>query len=458
MGVMLLTVPAYLRLLGDARYGVLALVWVVLGYFSFLELGLGKATANQIARTAEGAGAERAEIFWTALAVNTCMGVVGATALALVGNAALVRLLSMPPEFQLETTAALPWLIFTFPVALWSSVLTGTLEGLNRFAAVNCLQIATSIFFQLVPLAVAYWFEASLSVVIPAAVLTKAVMNIAFFVACLYVVPLTTMPTLSASRFKSLFRYGGWVALSGFAGPLVDTAERFVIGAILGPVAVTHYSIPMQLVGKLKILPGAMSRALFPALSSGTTAATNALAARSTAWLACLMGLAAVIGLQLLDPFLRIWVGERLADAAAPLGEILLIGVWLASVGQVSYFHLQARGRPDLVAKLHGAELLPYVLVSVIAVYSFGLLGAACTWVARCAFETGMLLVLARMPRTLLKLIAALFGVIATIAAVMLVLPVPVPWRLITAACCLIAGSSAVLVRSKARPTLEGTA
>ncbi|NCC05780.1 MAG: hypothetical protein EOM37_17465 [Proteobacteria bacterium] len=114
MAVMLATVPLFLGVLGEARYGVLALVWLVLGYFSVLEMGLGKATANQIAKAHDAPAEERAEIFWTALLINAAMGVIGALILWLAGEYLLTSVLKMPDGFRQEATKALPWMISTF--------------------------------------------------------------------------------------------------------------------------------------------------------------------------------------------------------------------------------------------------------------------------------------------------------------------------------------------------------
>ena len=45
----LAAVPFLLHYLGQERLGVLSLVWVVIGYFSFLDMGLGRAVTVAVA-------------------------------------------------------------------------------------------------------------------------------------------------------------------------------------------------------------------------------------------------------------------------------------------------------------------------------------------------------------------------------------------------------------------------
>ncbi|MDP2107259.1 MAG: oligosaccharide flippase family protein, partial [Desulfobulbaceae bacterium] len=264
MFVTLVTVPLYLKTLGDVRYGVLSLVWLILGYFGFMEMGLGKATANHLARLSEASDKERGVVFWSAFSVNAVLGTIAAIILWIIGSFLLTRVLKIPAEFQAESLAALPWMIATLPLALVSSVLNGALEGRNRFFTVNILQIASTIVFQVAPLVIAYIYSPSLSVVIPAAVLSRAFMNIPFLVACYSSVPLSRRPRFSREAVNSLLSYGGWVAVTGMIGPLLETIDRFLIGAILGAQAVTHYTLPYQLVTKARVIPSSLSRALFP--------------------------------------------------------------------------------------------------------------------------------------------------------------------------------------------------
>jgi O-antigen/teichoic acid export membrane protein len=88
-----------------------------------------------------------------------------------------------------------------------------------------------------------------------------------------------------------------------------------------------------------------------------------------------------------MKPFLRLWIGTGFAEIAAPVGQLLLIGVWINSLAWVPLGLLQGQGRPAIVAKLHALELVPYVAILWIGMAWAGLPGAAWAWVLRVAID-----------------------------------------------------------------------
>src|SRR6266404_9322882 len=86
MLVSLMTVPLYLRLVGEARFGVLVLVWLFVGYFEFFDFGIGKATANQLARLRDAPPSEREAAFWTGALINGVLGLLGGLVLLVGGH------------------------------------------------------------------------------------------------------------------------------------------------------------------------------------------------------------------------------------------------------------------------------------------------------------------------------------------------------------------------------------
>src|SRR5438128_12185809 len=86
MLISLVTVPLYLRLVGEARFGVLLLVWLFVGYFEFFDFGIGKATANQMARLPDAPIMAREEVFWTGALINGMLGLLGGLVLLAAGH------------------------------------------------------------------------------------------------------------------------------------------------------------------------------------------------------------------------------------------------------------------------------------------------------------------------------------------------------------------------------------
>src|SRR5260370_7223067 len=74
----LIIVPLYLRLVGEARFGVLVLVWLFVGDFEFFDFGIGKATANHMARLRDAPTSEREAAFWTRALINGMLGFLSA--------------------------------------------------------------------------------------------------------------------------------------------------------------------------------------------------------------------------------------------------------------------------------------------------------------------------------------------------------------------------------------------
>ena len=69
--ISLATVPAYLHLIGETRFGVLAIVWVVLGYFGAFDFGLARATAHYVARMQDQPPIARERVFLDLLLAST---------------------------------------------------------------------------------------------------------------------------------------------------------------------------------------------------------------------------------------------------------------------------------------------------------------------------------------------------------------------------------------------------
>jgi O-antigen/teichoic acid export membrane protein len=98
-----------------------------------------------------------------------------------------------------------------------------------------------------------------------------------------------------------------------------------------------------------------------------------------------------ILGIVLLDPFLRVWVGEDIAQSSAPVGVVLLVGMWVNSLAFVPYAFLQAQGRPDLTAKFHLLEVPPYVGALVLGLHFGGITGAAWAWTGRVTLDAVLL-------------------------------------------------------------------
>jgi O-antigen/teichoic acid export membrane protein len=422
--VAFVTIPIYISYIGTARYGVLSIIWILLGYFGFLDLGLSRASANALAKLEHSSRADRSKVLITALSINFCLGIIGAAILYVAGGYLLEHLLIMPSELEPEIRMAWPWIASLLPFALMSGVATGALEARERFLLANMMGAFGSIAGQILPVICAIFIAPSLAVLIPACVISRALPALLILSVVIYEEWPVTLQCLNWRGVTALLSYGGWIGLTNIFGTLLVSLDQLVIGSVIGVASVTFYAVPMGLVTRSQIFAAALSRTLFPRMSRFTHEAAKELTQAAMLTLAYGYGAICAPAIVLVRPFIGFWMGPDFAMVAAPVAEILFVGAWLNGVAFIPFAYLQAQGRPDIVAKYLSLELLPFALVLWFLTSEFGILGSAYAWVLRTPVHLIFFLVVIRFPKVpALFLVLPFALIIAAYAYVQLFCP-----------------------------------
>src|SRR2546427_10802423 len=140
-------IPVLLRGLGTDRFGILTLAWVVIGYFSLFDMGLGRALTKVVAEeSAAGRVPGLPRLIWTAMLLMTLLGIAAMLGLLLLSPWLVDRALRIPPILRLETTRTFYLLAICVPIVIVTTGLRGILEGSMRFDLTNAIRIPLGLF------------------------------------------------------------------------------------------------------------------------------------------------------------------------------------------------------------------------------------------------------------------------------------------------------------------------
>ncbi|MEO7178515.1 MAG: flippase [Allosphingosinicella sp.] len=422
LGIALATVPLYLRIVGPERYGLLSICWLLLGYFGLFDFGISRAVSQKIASLRENDGAARSETFWTGLTLTLLLGAIAVPLAFPLAHFALTFIEVPTGQLHGELEKAVPWLAAVVPVSLLGALLNGVLAGRERFGALNLIEGASNLLLSVVPLSLAWVFGPQLWILLAGSLAAKMLSLSVLGTICVGAVPIGR-PSFRREMVRQLAGYGGWVSVSSLIGPLLAMWDRFIIGAVLGPKAVSIYVIPFSVAFRLMLAPGALTNALFPRFAVASREDLERLCLTALTAVSVVMTPLVLISILCSGPFFSIWLGQEIGAPAAQLAYIFLPGIWANGLGMVTLSTLQGQGRPKYVAFAHLAETLPYALLLYLGLTYFGLIGAALAWSVRVAADSVLLMRLARVPTARLGPLLLPAALIAMAAAVALVLP-----------------------------------
>lgn len=385
------TLPLYIKHIGEERFGILSIVWLLLGYFGIFDLGLGPATAQRISKLQNGHTIERNEVFWTALSINSILGIIGATILLPTAHLLFNNYIQTSNNLKDELINSIPWMSFAIPIATTSGILTGCLQGRQRFLALNTTTIISTILFQVSPLIAAIFINSDLNILIAAVVTSRTFVFFILFSQVKKYLPIIGRPKINKSLILPLLNFGGWLSISSIISPLMTALDRFLIGSIISAKGVTHYTVPYSLASRISIIPSSLSSAILPRLSSANIIDSQRIFNEAIKILHFSITPIAAAGIIIMPHFLTLWLDKEFSNIATLTGQIILIGAWTNSYALIPFAKLLASGRPDLIAKCHLGELLPYFIALYLGLHYWGIEGAAIAWSARVTIDAILL-------------------------------------------------------------------
>lgn len=396
-----LSVPYLLAQLGVERFGVLTLLWVIIGYFSLFDMGMGRAVTQQVSSLLARNGLDEIKkvvSISTLLTLGT--GLLGAALLATFSSRIATSALGLSPAYVDETGKCLLLASLGVPLATLSANWRGVLEAHNRFLSVNLTKIAFGVAIFGLPALGVMLVGANLLVVTGCLVLARLLSTIIFWLLS-FELPYRRCVSV---RFKGqqaweLLKFGAWMGASNLVSPMLVYIDRFVIAKVLGASLVAYYTVPFEFIVRILIIPGAIGAALLPQLSSVfVQSPLDARRLMKRAWRisAALMLACSVLGALLSYPLMSRFIDPVFAERAYWVAIILCVGVFFNGIANIPYSALHALGAARKTGLLHLVELALYLPVLYALVLKFGIVGAALAWTLRTALDCAVQSVMVR--------------------------------------------------------------
>jgi O-antigen/teichoic acid export membrane protein len=391
-------IPALIKGMGVDRFALLTLAWMVIGYFSLFDLGLGRALIKLVSeKLGEGRSTEIPELVWTALWLMTLLGIAGAAVMFVLNGWLVTGVLKIPAVLQEEASSTFRLLAWSVPVVILTTGLRGILEAYRRFDLVNMVRMPMGVLTFVAPVAVLP-FSHRLDIVVLVLLALRVLICIVHAVQCEMVLPgLLRRVSYSSRLVRPMLGFGGWMTVSNVVSPIMVSMDRFLIGSMLGLAAVAYYVTPYEIVTKLLVIPGALVGVLFPMFSAslaGDRPQAVALFSRSVCWLFLALFPVILVAVVFASEGLRLWLSEEFALNGTTVLQLLAVGVLFNSLAHIPFAFVQGAGRADLTAKLHLAELPFYLLLLWVFMNQWGIVGAAAAWTLRVAVDAVALFVM----------------------------------------------------------------
>jgi len=382
MLVSLISLPLMLHGLGTDAFGT----WVLLntfsamtGWFSLADIGVGVAATRAIAgRVSVDDGDGARQLIASAVTLFVVLGVGFGLLFGTIGPVTLPDLFNTPADLVGPLRVAIVVYAVQVVVDQASNALQASLDGMQRIDLSRGADGARRTLVAIGVTGVALGGGGLEGVAVASLVASAGGLVVA--VLLMRRVERSWWRTRpQRDHMKGLIRSGRSMAVLKPIGVFHRQMDRLVVGAILGPAAVTLVEIATQIQNGAETVLGASSYAVLPAASwvraREDQRLLRELILRGTKYSLVITLPMVVAGMLLAGPIVAVWVGPAQAEAAG-LAVLALAYTGITAPVQVSSNVLVGIGRAPAVLLAAAGAIVINLVVSIVLVRQVGICGA----------------------------------------------------------------------------------
>ena len=385
MLVGLVTIPFLIKHLGVEKFGILSIIWALIGYFSIFDFGIGRALTHGVASyRAENQNSINYKLISSGLKATFFSGIIGGLILALISFPLAYNWLNATASLQDELFTSILLTSIGIPFVTYTSGLKGILEGYETFRTINVIKAILGILNFLLPVISIYIYGPSLIHLVIGLITIRVIIFGCHLKVLSKIINIKkaifSLDKTGGKEKLEIYKFGAWMTLSNILSPLMVTSDRFLISYFLGASVVAYYTVPFDLAIRVLIIPASLTTTLFPKFSGlinnniGEAKATFYSSIKQVQKGMFLLTLFMIIFSYL---GLSFWISSAFADKSWLILIIISVGIFFNGIAQVPHTFLQAASKVKLTALVHSIEFIFYIIILLGFLKYFGIIGAA---------------------------------------------------------------------------------
>lgn len=382
--------PYIVHKLGIEGYGVYALLTGLVGYYALMDLGLTHGIIRFVAHyRAIGRGTDISRLVNSSLFFYVLLGGV-VSGVLLIFAEDILRVLNTPDVYRNDAIVGLSVCAIGFFFTFLSGVFSGLLMGVQRYDLTSKVSAGSNLVLMVIIVLALAQGGGLLGITVITAWFSIATFLLYWFVAVRVVPEWKPSLRFHFGIFRELFDFSGYLFVSRLSDLFHQYFVRYLLGALLGPSAVTHYTVALKLIGAFGGFFTQAFSVLFPFASELRAKDRNdslrqVYVAASKVF--CSLSFPFMITLAIFArPVLELWINAEIAQQASVILSLLSVSSLLGSLTTVSNHIVMGMGKSRIIAVFSFATLAVLVVVTPVLTKQFGITG------------TGLAMIIASIP------------------------------------------------------------